>query len=48
MTFKKQSEFLDKISKWGFQINPLVKVVSNIDEIEKQHFKIDQLIFIGL
>ena len=43
MTFKKQSEFLDKISKWGFQINPLVKVVSNIDEIEKQHFKIDQL-----
>jgi len=43
MIFKKQSEFLDKISRWGFQINPLVKVVSNIDEVEKQHFKIDQI-----
>ena len=43
MIFKKQSEFLKKISAWGFQINPLAKIVSNIDEIEDHHNKIDQL-----
>ena len=43
MIFKKQSEFLDKIRAWGFQINPLVKITSTINEIEDQHSKIDQL-----
>ena len=43
MIFKKQSEFLDKIRAWGFQINPLIKITSTINEIEDQHSKIDQL-----
>ena len=43
MIFKKQSEFLKKISAWGFQINPLAKIVGDIDEIEDHHNKIDQL-----
>ncbi len=43
MIFKKQSEFLEKISTWGFKTNPLVKMVNDIDEIESQHTKIDQI-----
>ena len=34
MTFSKQSEFLEKIKKWGFIVNPLVKNVKGINEIE--------------
>ena len=41
MIFKKQSEFLKKITEWKFATNPLVKIVNNIDEIEEQHKKID-------
>ena len=41
MIFKKQSEFLKKITEWKFVTNPLVKIVNNIDEIEEQHKKID-------
>ncbi len=43
MIFKKQSEFLKKISEWKFEINPLSKIVNGVEEIEKQHKKIDQL-----
>ena len=43
MIFSKQSEFLKKISEWGFVINPLSQIVNGIDEIEKQHSKIDSL-----
>ena len=43
MIFKKQSEFLKQISKWNFITNPLSKIVTNIDEIEKQHLAIDQI-----
>ena len=43
MTFSNQSEFLEKIKKWGFIVNPLVKNVKGINEIEKQHKKIDSL-----
>ena len=42
MVFKTQSEFLQKLSKWNFSINPLVKITDGIDEIEKQHNIIDQ------
>ncbi len=42
-TFDRQSEFLKTISKWGFVINPLSKIVKGIDEIEKQHQQIDQI-----
>ncbi len=43
MVFEKQSEFLEKISKWNFSTNPLSKIINGLDEIEKAHKKIDQL-----
>ena len=43
MIFSKQSEFLNKIKKWGFSVNPLPQVVKGIDDIENQHSKIDSL-----
>ena len=42
MIFKTQSEFIKKISQWGFSINPNNKVVRGLDEIEKQHKLIDE------
>ena len=41
--FAKQSEFLKKINEWGFLTNPLVKRVTEIQEIEKQYLSIDNL-----
>ena len=41
MIFKTQSEFLKKISSWQFKTNPLSTIVNGLDEIEKQHKKID-------
>ncbi len=43
MIFKTQFDFLKKISKWNFIINPLSKIVNGIKEIEKHHSNIDQL-----
>jgi DNA ligase (NAD+) len=43
MTFKTQSEFIDKIKKWGFSVNPHNQVVKSLDEIEKQHKKIEAM-----
>ena len=43
MIFKKQSEFLEKITNWGFITNPLALTVNGIDEIEKEHEKIDNM-----
>ncbi len=43
MIFNTQSEFLEKINSWGFSINPLIKKVKNIDEIEKQHSYLDSI-----
>ncbi len=45
MIFNKHSDFLEAISKWGFTTNPLSKNVENLDEIERQHKKIDLLRF---
>ncbi len=42
MIFSKQSEFLNKIKSWGFSINPLVKIVKNLNEIEEQHTSLDK------
>ena len=42
MLFKTQSEFLEKISKWNFITNPSVKILRGLDEIEKQHNKLDK------
>ncbi len=43
MKIKTQSEFLDKIKDWGFSINPLVKIVSNLENIEERHRYVDSL-----
>ncbi len=43
MIFEKQSEFLEKISKWGFKTNKLSKNLKGINEMEKQHETINQL-----
>ncbi len=43
MIFSKQSEFLEKIKNWGFAVNPLIKNVKGINEIEIQHKKIENL-----
>ena len=42
MIFRTQSEFLEKISKWHFTTNPLVKIVKGIEEIENHHIKLDK------
>ena len=39
--FETQSQFLEEISYWNFKTNPLIKVVSDINEIKKQHEKIN-------
>ena len=43
MIFKKQSDFLQKINKWGFNINPLSKIIIDMDSIENHHKKIEKL-----
>ncbi len=43
MIFTKQSEFLKQIKDWGFKVNPLSKIINSVDEIEKNHKKIDSL-----
>ena len=43
MVFKTQSEFLDQIKKWGFKINPLVKIVKDLNEIQDQYSYIDSI-----
>ena len=43
MSFKTQSEFLEKINKWGFVNNPLSKKVNGVLEIQKQHSTIDAM-----
>tara|TARA_B110000438_G_C15806348_1_gene647540 strand:+ start:756 stop:2786 length:2031 start_codon:yes stop_codon:yes gene_type:complete len=42
MLFKTQSEFINKISKWGFSVNPHNQVVHGIEEISKKHKAIDE------
>ena len=43
MLFKTQNEFLKKLKKWNFRINPLSEQVNNLKEIEAKHKKIEQL-----
>ncbi len=40
--FDKQSEYLDLLKNWGFNVNPLNKSVSTIEEIEKNHKTIEK------
>ena len=43
MTFLTQSSFLKKVKDWGFTTNPLSTELIGIDQIEKEHKKIEQL-----
>ncbi len=43
MIFLKQSEYLKKISDWGFSVNPLSQINKSIDDVEKFYNKIEQL-----
>ena len=43
MVYKTQSEFITKLKGWGFNVNPYNKLVSGIEEIEKQHKNIESL-----
>ncbi len=43
MIFKTQSEFIETIKNWGFNINPNNKVLAGLEEIENQHKAIEQL-----
>ncbi len=43
MIFNTQKDFLTKIKTWGFSINPLSKIVNNLDEIESHHQHIDSV-----
>jgi DNA ligase (NAD+) len=43
MKFLKQSEFLEKIYKWGFVVNPLSSIINGSTDDEKNHLKIDSL-----
>ena len=39
--FKTQSNFLEKLSSWGFTINQLGKTVNSLEEINKAHKSLD-------
>ena len=41
--FKKQSDLLEKLKNWNFPINPHCKVISSIDEIEKNHKELEEI-----
>jgi len=41
--FKKQSEYLKLLKEWGFNTNPLNKLLSNIEEIEKNYKMIEKM-----
>ena len=41
--FKKQSDFLKKLSDWGFRINPNNFLAKNLQEIEEQYKKIEKI-----
>ena len=43
MPFKNQSDFLKKISKWGFKTNPHNYLAKNILNIENQYKKIEKI-----
>jgi len=43
MIFKTQSDFINKVSEWGFNVNPNNLVVKGIDEIENQHTVLGEL-----
>ena len=43
MLFSKQSKFLNTMNEWGFVTNPISKTLIGIENIEKEHEKINSL-----
>jgi DNA ligase (NAD+) len=43
MKFTSQEEFLQKLKKWDFSINPLSVAVDNLEDIEKKHKQMELL-----
>ncbi len=43
MVYKKQSEFILKLKKWGFDVNPHNALVKGVNEIEKHHKDIEAI-----
>ena len=43
LIFKNQTDFLKKINDWGFKTNPYNYLANNINEIEDQHSKIENV-----
>ena len=43
MIYKKQSEFISNLKKWGFMINSHNALLKGIDEIEKHHKNIESI-----
>ena len=43
MTFKTQSDYINNIETWGFNVNPNNKILVGLNEIENQHETIEQL-----
>ena len=41
--YKNQSDFLNKLEEWGFPVNPLCETVNTVEEIEKNHSKLENL-----
>ncbi len=41
--FKKQTDLLKQLKLWGFSVNSLCEQVESIDEIEKNHHKLENL-----
>ena len=39
--FETQFEFINKIKKWGFNVNPLNKLIIGLDELENEHKSIE-------
>ena len=43
MIYKTQSEFISKLTDWGFNVNPHNKLVKGIEEIESFHKKMESI-----
>tara|TARA_B100000029_G_scaffold438150_1_gene453794 strand:- start:3394 stop:5418 length:2025 start_codon:yes stop_codon:yes gene_type:complete len=43
LTLKNQTDLLKNLKTWGFTINPFCKKAKSIDEIEKNHFELENL-----
>ena len=42
LKIKSQTEFIKKLEKWGFKINPFNKKINNIDDLIKNHQSLEQ------